>query len=105
MDNGTFSHFLQPFAQYPVGLEFSAFIATGSKLVTESAGNFSSKQVRKALAQLSAYLENHSEFSESTVLTFCSGISSWFRLLTGFPKYRKLVLKVILFLFFIIISL
>ena len=75
--------------------EFLSFISSGSDLVEECAGNFGTPKVRKSLTKLSAFLEKLSELSEPSIMAFCTSIPSWYRVLSGYPKHRKTVMKVI----------
>jgi len=96
MDNGNFFYLFCFF--HSLESKFLDFILSGPAIVEECSGNFNTAKVRRSLNQLSAYLENLAELSEPSVLAFCSNISSWYRLLSGYPKHRKLVMKVIVFL-------
>lgn len=80
-----------------VEAEFVAFIPTGSALVEECKGSFNTAKVRKSLTKLSSYLENISEFSEPAILAFCTTIPCWYKLISGYPKHRKLVMKVYIY--------
>lgn len=93
MDNGKFQFFKWRLYLF-LEADFVAFISSASSLVEECAGNFGTGKVRKSLTKLSTYLGNLSELSEPSILTFCTVIPSWYRLLSGYPKHRKLVMKV-----------
>jgi hypothetical protein len=94
MEIGTFIRFLNFI--YFLESEFVSLILSGPGLVQEFSGNYNSAKVRKSLNQLASFLENLAEMSEPSILIFSSNISCWYRLLSGYPKHRKLVMKVFL---------